>query len=212
MRLRHIPGSEQEIEASPYVVQNPEEKKGRWNEVFGNERPIEIEVGMGKGRFIMELASLHPEINYVGIERYPSVLLRGLQKRAEMELNNIVFMCVDAKNLSEIFNPKEVQKIYLNFSDPWPKDRHTKRRLTSEEFMEVYDKILKPDGVVEFKTDNKGLFEYSLEAIPGDVWEIKESTFDLHHSEMGEGNVMTEYEEKFSLKGNPIFKLIAGRK
>jgi tRNA (guanine-N7-)-methyltransferase len=194
------------------VVQNPEEKKGRWNEVFRNERPIEIEVGMGKGRFIMELASLHPDINYVGIERYPSVLLRGLQKRAEMELNNIVFMCVDAKNLSEIFNPKEVQKIYLNFSDPWPKDRHTKRRLTSEEFMEVYDKILKPDGVVEFKTDNKGLFEYSLEAIPGDVWEIKESTFDLHHSEMGEGNVMTEYEEKFSLKGNPIFKLIAGRK
>lgn len=212
MRLRHIPGSEQEIEASPYVVQNPEEKKGRWNEVFGNERPIEIEVGMGKGRFIMELASLHPDINYVGIERYPSVLLRGLQKRAEMELNNIVFMCVDAKNLSEIFNQGEVQKIYLNFSDPWPKDRHTKRRLTSEEFMDVYDKILKPDGVVEFKTDNKGLFEYSLEAIPGDVWEIKESTFDLHHSEMGEGNVMTEYEEKFSLKGNPIFKLIAGRK
>jgi tRNA (guanine-N7-)-methyltransferase len=212
MRLRHIPGSEKEIEASPYVVQNPEEKKGRWNEVFGNERPIEIEVGMGKGRFIMELASLHPEINYVGIERYPSVLLRGLQKRAEMELDNIVFMCVDAKNLSEIFNPEEVQKIYLNFSDPWPKDRHTKRRLTSEEFMEVYDRILKPDGVVEFKTDNKGLFEYSLEAIPGDVWEIKESTFDLHHSEMGEGNVMTEYEEKFSLKGNPIFKLIAGRK
>lgn len=212
MRLRHIPGSEQEIEASPYVVQNPEEKKGRWNEVFGNERPIEIEVGMGKGRFIMELASLHPEINYVGIERYPSVLLRGLQKRAEMELNNIVFMCVDAKNLSEIFKPEEVQKIYLNFSDPWPKDRHTKRRLTSEEFMEVYDRILKPVGAVEFKTDNKGLFEYSLEAISGDVWEIKESTFDLHHSEMGEGNVMTEYEEKFSLKGNPIFKLIAGRK
>jgi tRNA (guanine-N7-)-methyltransferase len=212
MRLRHIPGSEKEIEASPYVVQNPEEKKGRWNEVFGNERPIEIEVGMGKGRFIMELASLHPEINYVGIERYPSVLLRGLQKRAEMELNNIVFMCVDAKNLSEIFNEEEVQKIYLNFSDPWPKDRHTKRRLTSEEFMEVYDRILKPDGVVEFKTDNKGLFEYSLEAIPGDVWEIKEFTRDLHHSEMGEGNVMTEYEEKFSLKGNPIFKLIAGRK
>jgi tRNA (guanine-N7-)-methyltransferase len=212
MRLRHIPGSEKEIEASPYVVQNPEEKKDRWNEVFGNERPIEIEVGMGKGRFIMELASLHPEINYVGIERYPSVLLRGLQKRAEMELNNIVFMCVDAKNLSEIFNEEEVQKIYLNFSDPWPKDRHTKRRLTSEEFMEVYDRILKPDGVVEFKTDNKGLFEYSLEAIPGDVWEIKEFTRDLHHSEMGEGNVMTEYEEKFSLKGNPIFKLIAGRK
>lgn len=212
MRLRHIPGSEKEIAASPYVVQNPEEKKGRWNEVFGNERPIEIEVGMGKGRFIMELASLHPDINYVGIERYPSVLLRGLQKREGLELDNIFFMCVDAKNLMDIFEPGEVQKIYLNFSDPWPKDRHAKRRLTSEEFMEVYDKILKPDGVVEFKTDNKGLFDYSLEAIPGEVWEIKEFTYDLHQSEMGEGNVMTEYEEKFSSKGNPIYKLVAGRK
>ena len=212
MRLRHIPGSEKEIAASPYVVQNPEEKKGRWNEVFGNERPIEIEVGMGKGRFIMELASLHPDINYVGIERYPSVLLRGLQKREGLELDNIFFMCVDAKNLMDIFEPGEVQKIYLNFSDPWPKDRHAKRRLTSEEIMEVYDKILKPDGVVEFKTDNKGLFDYSLEAIPGEVWEIKEFTYDLHHSEMGEGNVMTEYEEKFSSKGNPIYKLVAGRK
>lgn len=212
MRLRHIPGSEKEIAASPYVVQNPEEKKGRWKEVFGNERPIEIEVGMGKGRFIMELASLHPDINYVGIERYPSVLLRGLQKREGLELDNIYFMCVDAKKLSEIFEPGEVQKIYLNFSDPWPKDRHAKRRLTSEEFMEVYDKILKPEGVVEFKTDNKGLFEYSLEAIPRDVWEIKEFTYDLHHSDMGVGNIMTEYEEKFSSKGNPIYKLIAGRK
>lgn len=212
MRLRHIPGSEKEIAASPYVVQNPEEKKGRWNEVFGNERPIEIEVGMGKGRFIMELASLHPDINYVGIERYPSVLLRGLQKREGLELDNIFFMCVDAKNLMDIYEPGEVQKIYLNFSDPWPKDRHAKRRLTSEEFMEVYDKILTPDGVVEFKTDNKGLFDYSLEAIPGDVWEIKKFTYDLHHSEMGEGNVMTEYEEKFSSKGNPIYKLVAGRK
>lgn len=212
MRLRHIPGSEEEIAKSPYVVQNPEEKKGNWREVFGNDNPIEIEVGMGKGRFIMELASLHPDINYVGIERYPSVLLRGLQKRAGMELDNIYFMCVDAKDLSEIFEPGEVQKVYLNFSDPWPKDRHAKRRLTSEEFMEVYDKILKPDGVVEFKTDNKGLFDYSLEAIPSDIWQIREFTRDLHHSEMGKGNVMTEYEEKFSSKGNPIYKLIAGRR
>lgn len=212
MRLRHIPGSEDEIAGSPYVVQNPSEKRGRWKEVFGNKNPIEIEVGMGKGRFIMELASLHPEINYVGIERYPSVLLRGLQKRAQMELDNIYFMCVDAKNLAEIFEPGEVQKIYLNFSDPWPKDRHAKRRLTSEEFMAVYDRVLKPDGVVEFKTDNKGLFDYSLEAVPRACWEIKEYTYDLHHSEMGEGNVMTEYEEKFSSQGNPIYKLVAGRK
>ena len=203
MRLRHIPGSEEEIANSPYVVSNPEEKKGRWSEVFGNDNPIEIEVGMGKGRFIMELASKNPGINYVGIERYCSVLLRGIQKRQEMELSNIYFMCVDARELSEIF---------LNFSDPWPKDRHAKRRLTSEPFMEVYDKILAPDGVVEFKTDNRGLFDYSLEAVPAAGWEIREYTYDLHHSDMAEGNIMTEYEEKFSSMGNAIFKLVAERK
>lgn len=211
MRLRHIPGSEEEIAASPYVIQNPSGRKGCWKDVFGNENPIEIEIGMGKGRFIMELAALHPNINYVGIERYPSVLLRGLQKRAELELNNIYFMCVDAKNLAEIYAPGEVEKIYLNFSDPWPKDRHEKRRLTSEDFMAVYNQILRPDGVVEFKTDNRGLFDYSLEAIPRAGWKIADYTYDLHHSEMGIGNVMTEYEEKFSSKGNPIYKLIACR-
>lgn len=211
MRLRHIPGSEEEIAKSPYVIQNPESKKGSWNDVFGNDNPIEIEIGMGKGRFIMELASLHPDINYVGIERYPSVLLRGLQKRAEMEQNNNYLMCVDAKNLADIFSQGEVRRIYLNFSDPWPKDRHIKRRLTSRNFMGIYDQILKPDGVLEFKTDNKGLFEYSMESIPEAGWNILSHTYDLHHSEMGEGNVMTEYEEKFSLKGNPIYKLIAGR-
>lgn len=211
MRLRHIPGSEGEIAASPYVIQNPSGKKGCWKDVFGNENPIEIEIGMGKGRFIMELAALHPNINYVGIERYPSVLLRGLQKRAELELNNIYFMCIDAKNLAEIYAPGEVEKIYLNFSDPWPKDRHEKRRLTSEEFMGVYNQILRPDGVVEFKTDNRGLFDYSLAAIPRAGWKIEDFTYDLHHSEMGTGNVMTEYEEKFSSKGNPIYKLIACR-
>ena len=211
MRLRHIPGSEEEIATSPYVVQDPTGKKGCWNEVFGNENPIEIEIGMGKGRFIMELAALHPEINYVGIERYPSVLLRGLQKRADLELDNIYFMCVDAKNLADIYAPGEVEKIYLNFSDPWPKDRHEKRRLTSEDFMTVYNQILRPDGVVEFKTDNRGLFDYSLEAIPRAGWKIQDFTYDLHHNEMGVGNVMTEYEEKFSSKGNPIYKLIASR-
>lgn len=212
MRLRHIPGSEEEIAGSPYVVREPFEKKGKWKDVFGNENPIEIEVGMGKGRFIMELASLHPEINYVGIERYPSVLLRGLQKREKLKLDNILFMCVDAKNLGEIFGSGEVRTIYLNFSDPWPKDRHEKRRLTSGEFMAVYDRILKPGGAVEFKTDNKGLFEYSLNAIPEAGWRIREYTYDLHHSDMGRGNVMTEYEEKFSSKGNPIYKLVAERK
>lgn len=211
MRLRHIPGAEEEIAASPFVIQEPEKNRGRWNEVFGNNNPIEIEVGMGKGKFIMELAAAHPEINYIGIERYSSVLLRGLQKRAEIDLPNIYFMRVDAKDLADIFEKGEVSRIYLNFSDPWPKDRHAKRRLTSVNFMEVYDKVLKPDGVVEFKTDNRGLFEFSLGSIQEAGWKIKYHTFDLHHSEYAEGNVMTEYEMKFSSKGNSICKLIAFR-
>ena len=211
MRLRHIPGAEEEIAASPFVIQEPEKNRGRWNEVFGNNNPIEIEVGMGKGKFIMELAAAHPEINYIGIERYSSVLLRGLQKRAEIDLPNIYFMRVDAKDLADIYKKGEVSRIYLNFSDPWPKDRHAKRRLTSVNFMEVYDKILKPDGVVEFKTDNRGLFEFSLGSIQEAGWKIKYHTFDLHHSEYAEGNVMTEYEMKFSSKGNSICKLVAFR-
>ncbi len=209
MRLRHIRGAEETIAASPYVVQEPKMQKGRWEEVFGNKNPIYIEVGMGKGRFIMELARLHPENNYIGIERYSSVLLRALQKMEEMELPNIRFMCVDAKELGEMFEKGEVSQIYLNFSDPWPKDRHAKRRLTSPEFMKVYQQILAEDGRVEFKTDNKGLFEYSLEAIPEAGWKITEKTFDLHNSPMAEGNVMTEYEMKFSSEGQPICKLVA---
>lgn len=211
MRLRHIPGSEEAILNSPYVVHQPEQYRGNYRELFGNDHPLEIEVGMGKGKFIMELASLNPGINYIGIERYPSVLLRALQKRQELELPNIYFMCVDAKKLNEIFSPGEVARIYLNFSDPWPKDRHARRRLTSPEFMKVYDQILAADGTVEFKTDNQGLFAYSLEAIPEAGWQIDASTLDLHHSPMAEGNVMTEYETKFSAMGNPICKLIASR-
>ena len=217
MRLRNIPGAKDAITESPYVVQNPAECKGKWEQVFTQEQPIHIEVGMGKGRFLMDMAKLHPEINYIGIEMYDSVLLRALQKREKIEeegekLDNLKFMCVDARELSEIFAPGEVKKIYLNFSDPWPKDRHAKRRLTSEPFMEVYDKILASDGVVEFKTDNRGLFDYSLESIPAAGWEIREYTYDLHHSDMAGGNIMTEYEEKFSSMGNAIFKLVAERK
>lgn len=211
MRLRHIPGAEEEIAKSPYVVGQPQEKKGAWNQLFGNDNPVEIEVGMGKGKFLMELAQKNPDINYIGIERYSSVLLKALQKRDNLELTNIYFMCVDARTLADIFEEGEVSRIYLNFSDPWPKDRHAKRRLTSPEFMAVYDKILKKDGVVEFKTDNRGLFDYSLESIPDAGWKIAAYTFDLHHSDMAEGNVMTEYETKFSSEGKPICKLVASR-
>lgn len=211
MRLRHIQGSEEAIAESPYVIQNPEEHRGNYRALFGNDNPIKIEVGMGKGRFIMELAARNPQINYIGIERYSSVLLRALQKRAELELPNIYFMCVDAIELGKCFAPGEISGIYLNFSDPWPKDRHAKRRLTSPDFMKVYDQILAKDGSVEFKTDNQGLFAYSLEAIPEAGWNIEAFTHDLHHSDMAEGNVMTEYEMKFSAMGNPICKLIASR-
>lgn len=211
MRLRHIPGAEERIASSAYVIQNPEEFKGRWSEVFGNNNPIEIEVGMGKGRFIMELAQKNPHINYIGIERYQSVLLKAIQKREQLDLPNICFMCVDARGLAEIYGEDEVHRIYLNFSDPWPKDRHARRRLTSPEFMAVYHKFLKKGGVVEFKTDNRGLFDYSMESIPSSGWIVDCHTVDLHNSDMATGNVMTEYEVKFSEKGNRICKLIASR-
>lgn len=211
MRLRHIPGSEQQIEESPFVISGPEEFRGQWNMFFGNENPLHIEVGMGKGRFITELAAAHPEINYIGIERYTSVLLKAVEKRSLLFLPNLYFLCVDARTLPDIFAEGEVDRIYLNFSDPWPKDRHAKRRLTSPQFMALYDRILAPEGQVEFKTDNMGLFDYSLESIPEAGWTITASTKDLHHSDMAEGNIMTEYEAKFSAMGNPICKLIAVR-
>ena len=211
MRLRHIRGAEESIASSPYVIQEPETRRGNWDQVFCNSNPIEIEVGMGKGRFIMELAQTHPDINYIGIERYSSVLLRGLEKRSQLDLDNILFMCIDAKTLPDIFAPLEVSRIYLNFSDPWPKDRHAKRRLTSPAFMGVYGKILAPGGTVEFKTDNRELFEYSLESIPASGWTILSHTFDLHNSPMAEGNVMTEYEMKFAGEGKPICRLVASK-
>lgn len=213
MRLRNIRGSKDVIASCPFVVQEPESCRGRWAEVFGNENPIHIEVGMGKGRFLMDMAVLHPEINYIGIEMYDSVLLRAVQKREklETELKNLFFIRMDARQLPEVFAEGEVDRIYLNFSDPWPKDRHAKRRLTSDRFLAVYDKILQPDGIIEFKTDNQDLFRYSLESIPEAGWQVTSHTFDLHHSDMAEGNVMTEYETKFSAEGKPICKLTARR-
>lgn len=212
MRLRNIPGSKEAIAESAYVIQNPEKRRGCWQEVFGNQNPVQIEVGMGKGRFIMDMAQLHPEVNYIGIEMYDSVLLRAVQKIEQLEekLPNLYFIRTDARNLPEIFGKEEVDRIYLNFSDPWPKDRHAKRRLTSRQFLERYDQILVKHGQVEFKTDNRPLFEFSLDEIREAGWTLLAHTFDLHHDkQMMEGNVMTEYEEKFSSAGNPIHKFIA---
>ena len=213
MRLRNIQGAKEVIANSSWVVQEPEEKKGNWKAVFGKEQPLHIEVGMGKGRFLMDMAKLHPEINYIGIEMYDSVLLRAVQKADSLEepLSNLLFLRMDARDLPEVFEKGEVGRIYLNFSDPWPKDRHAKRRLTSHEFLERYEKILPEEGLVEFKTDNRDLFEFSLEEIRNAPnWTLNAYTYDLHNNEeMNRGNVMTEYEEKFSSVGNPICKLIA---
>lgn len=213
MRLRNITGSREMIADSIYVIHDPEEHKGSVKELFGNDNPLHIEIGMGKGRFIMELAALHPEINYIGIEKYSSVLLRAIQKMELNELSNLKFIRMDAEDIVEVFDKEEVDKIYLNFSDPWPKDRHAKRRLPSKEFLARYDVILKREGRLEFKTDNKDLFDFALEQLPLAGWEAERVTFDLHQDEeMIQGNIMTEYEEKFSALGNPICKYIIYRK
>lgn len=212
MRLRNIKGSREYIADSEFVIHNPEETKGNWRKVFENEHPIHIEVGMGKGQFLMELARRNPDINYIGIEKFSSVLLRAIQKREQMEVSNLYFIRMDAEEITRVFEKNEVDRIYLNFSDPWPKDRHAKRRLTSKEFLKRYDEILVPEGRLEFKTDNRLLFEFSLEQVPLADWKLEASTFDLHNDlVLNEGNVMTEYEEKFSSMGNPIHKMIIYR-
>lgn len=216
MRLRNIPRAEGTIQTHPAVINRPEAQKGCWRQVFGDRNPIHIEIGMGKGQFILNMAARYPNINFVGIERYSSVLLRAVEKFDTDEfsmLKNVRFVCMDARDVGEVFAHNEVDKIYLNFSDPWPKARHAKRRLTSAEFLTRYEEILVPCGKVEFKTDNTELFHFSLEQVKESGWELEHYTYDLHHHEfMNEGNVMTEYEEKFSAKGNPINKLIAVRK
>ncbi len=214
MRLKNIPGAREAVQTSRYVVQTPETFKGQWREVFGMTGPLFIEVGMGKGRFLMEMAEKYPEICFAGIEMYDSVLIRALQKMDELALSgrqpaNLKFLRLDARLLPEVFGPGEVDRIYLNFSDPWPKARHDKRRLTSRIFLKRYEQILSPAGSVEFKTDNRTLFDFSLEEAEAAGWIVKAFTFDLHHDpEMYRDNVMTEYEEKFSSMGNPICKMI----
>jgi tRNA (guanine-N(7)-)-methyltransferase len=211
MRLRNITGSRETVASNAYVIHEAELYKGRWRELFGNDRPIHVEIGMGKGKFIMQLAALNPDINYIGIEKYSSVLLRALEKREETELSNLYFIRFDAEYINDIFSKDEISRIYLNFSDPWPKDRHARRRLTSKEFLQRYNVFLRKDGEVIFKTDNSNLFDFSLEEAGVASWKLKGVTYDLHHSEYLDGNVMTEYEEKFVAKGNPIYRLIAYR-
>ncbi len=214
MRLRNVPGSRETIADHKLCFLEEQPQAGNWHNIFGNDHPVFIEVGMGKGQFITTLAVQNPDINYIGIEKYSSVLVRALEKVDAMEIqpSNLRFIRMDAENICSMFQKDEVDRIYLNFSDPWPKDRHAKRRLTSQEFLKRYDRILKKDGRVEFKTDNKDLFQFSLEQVEPAGWNLDAFTWDLHHDAvLNDGNVMTEYEQKFSSMGNPICKMILSR-
>ncbi len=208
MRLRNVPGSRDTIAESRFTIKNETEYKGKWSTVFGNENPVHIEIGMGKGQFIMTLAEENPDINYIGIEKYSSVLVRAIEKQEEKDLPNLFFIRMDAENIADVFAAEEVGRIYLNFSDPWPKDRHAKRRLTSLQFLERYEKILDREGHVIFKTDNRDLFDFSLEQVrEASHWILLNYTYDLHHSEYVAGNIMTEYETRFVEKGNAICRM-----
>ncbi len=213
MRLRNIPGAREKIDESKFCVSDPRVYKGRWHELFGNDNPIHMEIGMGKGKFIMRMAQAHPDINYIGIEMYSSVLVRAVELAEaaddDTRSGNFVFIRMDARELCDVFEKGEAERIYLNFSDPWPKERHAKRRLTSKEFLKRYEQILPGGAIVEFKTDNCDLFEFSLEQAKEANWEIVAYTNDLHaDSELNKGNIMTEYEERFSSKGQKINKMI----
>lgn len=189
------------------VVAEPDQYRGRWQDRFEKVQPLHVEVGAGKGRFVMEMAKKHPEWNFVAIERQPSVIIRALEKWVETPLENVQLICMDAKNLDSVFADNEVDEFYLNFSDPWPKHRHAKRRLTSETFLDSYKPLLKSTGHIQFKTDNRSLFEYSLLSFSAYPVQLKEVYLDLHQEEDID-NVQTEYEEKFARRGQVIYKAV----
>ena len=206
MRLRNVKGAKEKILSSRYNIDNPFDNINKWNKVFNNSNPIYIEIGMGKGKFIIENAINNPNINYIGIEKFDSVIVRAIEKVEELDIPNLKFIRMDATRIDEVFN-KEIDKIYLNFSDPWPKDRHAKRRLTSPIFLEKYDKVFKNDNIIEMKTDNIDLFNYSVDSLKGYGYNIEYITNDLHKENVD--NIMTEYEERFSKLNIKINKLIA---
>lgn len=205
MRLRNVKKAFERIEDYEQVIQEPEQFKGKWHEFFENKNPIHIEIGMGKGAFLIGLAKENPDINYIGFEKYTVVLVKALEKiSGEEVLENLCVVRVDAEQILDIFEENEVDQVYLNFSDPWPKERHSKRRLTYREFLSKYKTILKDQGLLRFKTDNVGLFDFSLEEMKAVDMEVLKETRDLHMSEHALGNIMTEYEAKFSSEGIPI--------
>ena len=197
MRLKHIKDADKIINRSTYIIENPEEYKGLWNKLFNNDNNIEIEIGTGKGKFIIEKALQNPNINFIGIEKYDSPLVGAVKKLEELDINNLRLICYDALTIDSIFD-REISKIYLNFSDPWPKKRHTKRRLTSNRFLEKYDLIFKDTKRIEMKTDNDNLFNYSCESLIEYGYKIIEK--DTNHI----SDITTEYEDKFMNIGKNI--------
>jgi len=209
MRLRNIPGAESALREYPTFVDNPVSYKGRWKDRFGNDNPIHIEIGCGKGRFINTLAERHPDVNFIAVELKAEVVLRAVQRTEYREIPNLAFVQFDASKLTELFADHEVSRLYLNFSDPWPKTRHAKRRLTYASFLQTYRQVLKEDGEIHLKTDNEPLFEFSLNQFAGERFQMRHITFDLHQSKLAADNVMTEYEERFSSRGQRIYRVEA---
>lgn len=205
MRLRNVKNKEEILRASSYLVDNPKENIGRWNEVFGNDKPIYIEIGMGKGKFIIENAIRYPEINFIGIEKFDSVLARCLPKIPE-GLDNLLIIRMDALDIDSVFS-SEVSRIYLNFSDPWPKNRHHLRRLSSKVFLDKYDLVFKGNREIYQRTDNQALYIYSLMSYSEHGYVLSDISFDLHKDK--EDLITTEYEDKFSDKGMPIYSVVA---
>ena len=209
MRVRKRKGAEEHLSNHPqYVILEPEAAKGKWHELFGNDNPIHIEVGSGKGAFITGMAQQNPDINYIGIDIQLSVLSYALDKVLASGAKNVKLLRVDGSSLTNYFEDGEVDMMYLNFSDPWPKSRHEKRRLTYKTFLDTYKQILPENGEIHFKTDNRGLFEYSLTSFSQYGMVLNKVWLDLHASDY-EGNVMTEYERKFSEKGQVIYRVEA---
>lgn len=212
-RVRKQPGTREALlQYAPVVVLEPQQYQGKWHENFGNNRPVQMEIGMGKGRFISTMARQHPEVNFIGVEVIEEVLLDAVKrmKRAGGIPDNLRLVWINASLLEELFAPGEIDRIYLNFSDPWPKTRHAKRRLTHKSFLKQYEVILKPEGQVHFKTDNQGLFEFSLNEFSACHWQLQHIQLDMYQK-LPEDNVATEYETKFHERGLPIYRLEAIR-
>ena len=210
MRMKHKPWAKDYLaENAGIVIQEPQTKKGKWSEVFTNTNPIHVEVGTGKGQFVTGMALQNPDVNYIGIEHFDSIIVSAVEKVVDAGVpTNLRLLRANGRDLTEIFEDGEVSRVYLNFSDPWPKTRHEKRRLTHESFLTLYEQVLVSEGDLHFKTDNRSLFEYSLRALPDYGMQLLDISLDLH-ADAPEDNVMTEYEEKFSSKGQPIYRLEA---